>query len=861
MRKLVLLILMIGTLIGCSGSDGAAGATGAKGATGDSGAPGTPGTPGTPGNPGTPGTPGTPGQACTSVDNGNGTHTITCPDAGPMTLADAVIDLAAMTDAERAALDMSITVTGVTHPADGKPVVNFTLKDQVGNGVRGLMKVVPTVSARFGLSKLVTTTTSTGGNDTWYGYVGTPTSTVSTETATTSQMVDRGNGSYTYTFAKVITSNAGTTYEADRTHRLGIIISENLLDTTPNAFRPVDGVYDYIPATGVAVPLEVNDKVDPASCLKCHGDFRAKAQNRYPTAINPFHGGSRYNPRICITCHNSQQANGKTEVAVQANGTWTGAATLVNGEAVINLPVFIHKIHMGEGLTLKGGTYTGLATLYDITFPQDVRNCQKCHSNATQADNWKNKPSRRACNACHDGVSFLSTVPNARRAHTGRAQSTDATCTGCHAATDIATYHTPVSAPGTNGNTSKAFLANAGYVPTGTSQISYDVSRVALDGASHPTITFRFLRDGVAVAFQAPGGELLADFTSSPSVYFAWAMPQDGIAAPDSFNGPTANGAIRSIWNGLATTGAGAATMTTTTGGYYVITMTNITISTSATMLTGGVGYSGLLTQIGGTGFPTAYAYDPATGNGGITIPAQNVSRVATNFTARRAIVETARCNACHNGLGTKPNFHSAGRNDGATCAFCHTPNRTSSGWAAASDYFIHAVHNNAIRADKYTWAAVSSTSGFYNVTYPGRPTNCEACHSPGTYDYSQVASLNAIPNMLMTTVGAGTYAATSTSAYRFSPYIAADTNYGLAYSYSTTGDIITPAADTTLVISPFMSACVSCHDSKTARAHMVASGGSFYDTRAVARGKTEQCVLCHGPGSAAAIGAVHRRK
>jgi hypothetical protein len=34
--------------------------------------------------------------------------------------------------------------------------------------------------------------------------------------------------------------------------------------------------------------------------------------------------------------------------------------------------------------------------------------------------------------------------------------------------------------------------------------------------------------------------------------------------------------------------------------------------------------------------------------------------------------------------------------------------------------------------------------------------------------------------------------------------------------------------------------------------------GGTFYGTRASAMAQPEQCMLCHGPGTVAAIAAVH---
>ena len=38
---------------------------------------------------------------------------------------------------------------------------------------------------------------------------------------------------------------------------------------------------------------------------------------------------------------------------------------------------------------------------WDITFPQDVRNCQACHDSRTSGT-WQTRPSRIPCAGCHD---------------------------------------------------------------------------------------------------------------------------------------------------------------------------------------------------------------------------------------------------------------------------------------------------------------------------------------------------------------------------------------------------------------------------------------------------------------------------
>ena len=77
----------------------------------------------------------------------------------------------------------------------------------------------------------------------------------------------------------------------------------------------------------------------------------------------------------------------------------------------------MHKIHAGsllkttfsEDYTIWG--YKDSKNSYaDVGFPQDLRNCTKCHDNtkAPQADNWKNVPSRAACGSCHAGINFAT---------------------------------------------------------------------------------------------------------------------------------------------------------------------------------------------------------------------------------------------------------------------------------------------------------------------------------------------------------------------------------------------------------------------------------------------------------------------
>jgi OmcA/MtrC family decaheme c-type cytochrome len=788
---------------------------------------------------------GAKGTSCTVVTNPDGTRTITCSDGTSVVVTNAVVDYAVMTPDELKASAMVAAITSVTIPADGRPVVNLKVTERHGLGVKNLTPGA--ISWRFALLKL-----DTGVNgsvdETWVSYLAAnSTSTAGTETATAAGWTDKGDGTYSYRFTRVITggpSAAGTTYEPAKLHRLVILMSAG-----GNPFSPINLVRDFTPAS---LPIDVtapdtvtgsHEKFDGAACLECHTLFRAIADGTGAFGTGEFHSGGRYDTRTCVACHNDQRrfttlsATTVGDAAIQANGTWTGNLAVVNGEATINLPVFIHKIHMGDKLALRGGTYSGIPQPYEVTYPQDIRNCTKCHRNpapnnpAPMADSWK-VPSRRACGACHDDKSFVNPPPAGRTLHSGGAMANDNNCLLCHGPGGIGRapdeVHAPVSPPNPNSiyanptsgssNTNAAYVAAAGFVPPGAKALTYEVNTVTLDASRHPQIAFRVLMADpnasppvppTPVTFQTSGTatEMIPGFVGSPSAYFVYALPQDGITAPADFN-VSASGYLRNIWNGTAT-GGGAGTMTgPDANGFSTVTLTGVTIPATAVMLTGGIGYtyslgSGPLFTNNTQPFteidlPSRYPYTPnstvtpgaAAGTGGLIVPPPDVSKVATGFTGRRAIVDNSKCDTCHVSLGVGPDFHAGQRNDSATCAWCHRPNQTSSAWAANAKDFIHSIHAAEKRTIPFNWHAQSATEGFYNVTYPAILNRCEMCHLPGTFDFSLTSTTSALPNMLPSTVGQGRYNTSATtnptSYFMISPYVTSNNTVDYGFGFST---------------------------------------------------------------------------
>lgn len=823
-------------------------------------------------------------------------------------------DANTMTGDELLSMTLNGQITGVSIPGNN-PIVSFQVTNKAtGKGIRGLKS--------FGLAIAQLKPAANGAPSEWLSYmIASSTSRPGTDAATTYKtdgsinvqgytVIDNGDGSYTAKFARNIKAVTQVPYDATRTHRVAVqvrtapVAALTSTGTSVSNFRTEKILfYDFVPATPTVAPTEQRNIVKTEACVACHTKL----------GVTTPHGG-RGDVRYCMMCHNAQRANGQTP-STSVGGVFTGTTYVADGEVSGDMVVMIHKIHMGEELTKKGYNYANVL-FNEVLYPMPITNCTSCHiedtATAAQALNWKDKPSRKACGSCHDNITWATGVNSKAGGTNHTPMADDSNCIGCHGSASTvyaAKVHMRVLPPdpnspemgGTNTHTYAGYLPAAGAAPTGAAVITWDIASVTRDASKRPVINFKFKKDGADVVFNtyAAGSvtEMMNGFVGSPSAYFVFSVPQDGITAPADYNA-SASSFIKAIWNGTAT-GTKAGTLTGPDGsGYYTLTLTGVAIPDNASMLTGGIGYtygssSTPLTQID---LP-AYPYTAATNVGGLMTTAPNVWKVATGYTGRRIIVDNAKCNACHGKLGVAPTYHSGQRNDAPTCTFCHTANRTNSGWPVNINYDVHSLHGAAMRTNKFSWEA-SAGAKFWNVKYPGILNNCEGCHITGMYDFS--ANVNPghgapviytytpqlLSSLLMTTAASGTIkkvgdtvstsdtrliasvgvATTGTETFdalnlAISPFVTAGTAYGSGFAVNSSTFAPTDAAATTLVLSPISAACSGCHDTKTARAHMQANGGTVYGPRSDALANTEQCLICHGVGKTADIKAVHAWK
>ncbi|MGA7179391.1 MAG: OmcA/MtrC family decaheme c-type cytochrome [Thiobacillaceae bacterium] len=697
------------------------------------------------------------------------------------------------------------------------PVVNFSVFDH-GHVLQGL--TLSNVS--FVIAKLVP---GTGGNpDQWVNYIYRTQSTSGTSNvgsgpggtavlASAAQATTDTGGSlsyntagyYTYTFGTDITDPSktnGVIYDPSKTHRVAIVL--NYTNAAGNSVH-ANPYFDFtIDSNGnslaVTDPSKTRVMVVRAACNKCHDQLTA-------------HGSTgRIDPQLCVLCHNP--------------GT-----TDPNSGNVLDFKTMIHKIHAGRLLNTStdGAAYQYVIWGYNnaesdysnLGFPQDLRNCTKCHNGTASSDpnvapvtpqgnNWETQASKGACLTCHKTnawynqpahQSLLSLLPLGAQSVDDVA---DGACKGCHL----------------NGTS------------LGPAQVHFN--QIQVDAAKYQ------------FNFDAPPG--YDSTTRTVTITYSITDPTNNNAAYDlkadcSGNCTTSNkfGNVRIVIGSLTLVGAPASIADYTSSSstnVYAYTGTDdgthhYTVTTPALPNTGAA-------QPHGTARALSYGQvieaqlDPVTRTP-VAPPANVNVSLRNQFSdfsldgtgaVRRVVVSDAQCEACHGRLGTASGsntvanaFHNGARNSVAACPICHDANRLSSevnaSGVAYNESFqfkrmIHGIHS-AGASGETTWsgrandfihgdmtAAPPNTGTNYSVVvkYPGILSDCNACHVNNSYQHDG--------GVLGTNVHTNT-------------------------SILTADSLNDPLFNN--VISPKASSCSGCHDDVVAMSHMVAVGYAVFGT------------------------------
>ncbi len=709
------------------------------------------------------------------------------------------------------------------------PVVTFRLSDDRGNPID---KDAAGVVLRFIIARIER------GEDQYTDYITNPAGQADSEGSSANPLgtfTNLGNGVYNYTFNKALPEYL----DRNATHTVGIFARRDIGSQRFVA----NATFDFVPSGGQVTT--VRDVVRTEACNNCHDPLEA-------------HGGVRRDVRLCVLCHTPQTVDPDT------------------GNTV-DFKVFIHKIHRGAELpSVEAGTSYKIIgfnnTPFDfstVEFPQDIRNCTKCHTDdRPQSDNFKTEPSRAACGSCHDDVNFVS-----GENHGGGIQLDDNNCSDCHLPStgkefDISVEgaHTiplkSVQVPGVNFEIVKV----ESFEEPGNPQVA---------PGQHPVVTFNIKTDA-GETIPPSGLNFLRLTLAGPTFeYNVQDYNGDGKKIPGDPTTPWFVILPGEDPTSLGTKGGeayiqedprqGAVAVADADGNFTYTFKAMIPNDTFGTYTIGVEGYKCATVQganqgKGGIACTPAPNSRDKNGNG-----VEDVGEVfnevrdaghnvvfdfpVTDFEAipRRMVVDTStKCINCHGVFSKDFSVHGGIRNDSEYCVLCHNPaydtltrqvpdvGETALTKSVNFRVYIHKIHTGEDLTIK-PYELYSPPGGtfpnlteravdFAEVRFPGDTRDCEACHLHGT-------------NILNTGKGVLGFGVLSS------------TNHEFVRGQSTktiTEDLFT---------TPIISVCTACHDSLGVNEFGNTLTGENHPGGAQPEGA---CIECHIAGDPLGVEEVH---
>jgi OmcA/MtrC family decaheme c-type cytochrome len=630
------------------------------------------------------------------------------------------------TQSPGAGLDAAIL--GATISSGGQVVITFRLADDAG------VPITPQTSStsdpnrarvRFTLARIVPDVqTSNGVTTTFPEYVNYITTHVTSgavssdqptyDTTGTFALVDPATATWTYTFGTTLPAG----FPTNLTHTVGGQIERSF----SGASLVANPVFHFVP-NGSAVTTVIED-VTTAQCNACHDPLKA-------------HGNGRREVPLCILCHTDQAIDPESGNTIDFRHMIHRLHRGQDLPSVAAGPVGT-KYAFGDGSDFFGAkinvcaagpfesapctsnadcgasTCTATATA-GIGFPQDIRNCTKCHGDGATKDNYRTLPGSSACTGCHDNVNPGTTPLNGLAPGSGHAvgPQPEAFCRTCH----IPQMNTEfdLSVPG------------AHVIETRSSQlVGLQGEFVAATGAPSVQAQVQFrLRDGA--------GTVLTTFTGLNRIVF-------------TFSGPTGD-----------------------YGGASVPFFSQTAFGSGATGTLTGPDGTGLATYTTAASLPANATATWTVGmeaRRSVTVNMVNVTEAAQNpvfdfsvdgtaVKARRAVVDGAKCSGCHGTFSKDFSIHGNSRNNVRYCVLCHNANVTdfdrrvnaiASGADATTEpiafkHLIHKLHRgDALEQQPYIVYGFGSSpknytaNDFGDLRFPGDLRNCATCHDEDTF-------------------------------------------------------------------------------------------------------------------------------
>ncbi|MDD5175055.1 MAG: OmcA/MtrC family decaheme c-type cytochrome [Sterolibacterium sp.] len=683
----------------------------------------------------------------------------------------------------------------------------------------------------------------------------------------------------------VLTNGYAVVKDGKTMHRAALLLC--YVDPATKATVKVNPYIDFtVGADGKAVALkdsagkltEARKVVDRAACNACHQNFSA-------------HQGARKEPQVCVICHNP------------------GSQDYHNDGQPIDFKLMVHKFHKGKSLSQDYTVHYSVARKTDtsktpnvvtgVTYPGELRNCVKCHDGSAtaavrtaQGDNWKTKPSKNACFACHDDYKVAGSgwqtahvavpvVYPGQLSLTDPDSSLDSVCVKCHGpltspVNPAAAHVVPERAMGEsyqynlwkttlNADRSVTIEYSVSNPKDGSDYDLLDFSKnnyVLNTSATLKTKTFVFGSGAIYVGWGTD------DYTNTGATGRPWQTACITTGTPTSASTTACSAAglpqasnqaaldatvkITNGYNGAPITRGQPVALNPLfdptvkrVGSSNHFTITSTPIPASATG-TGVVAFAGFVNQ----------QKDAASS---YSVPVRNVvsyfSLGSGAAVPRRDVVATAKCEVCHDKFIRfgKTTGHRGSRNATEVCVICHNGNNPLNGTVVAggavTQYaesahfkrFIHMVHeeqtvNNKVNATLLGQGNNFPAQDLQTAAYGATSlSNCNMCHVSNSYQKDLGVSGTSV-------------------------------TYDVDLSKAATNAQVTDTdPSNNKAISPKASACSSCHTSDTAKSHMIDVGGASFGTATqadLAAGKVnETCNNCHAVTGSIPVDVKHGLK